>query len=630
MAVSGIFACLLSNPWNAKAQVSRPVVLPPTKAATTATTGASASTAAPQISNRIQFHGQVPDNQTNYRANPLDLCPNVVDSNGFNYIVQGQPYQFEFESNCQGNSGSTECRYRPNFIWTIRYTTESGNAYTEQWQDQTAGDFSKIRLYMYDRVPGFTTATNGQATQDGGNSQFSAVPYPNAGCLNPPNNTAQPGELIVGVRLECTGYSCGFTEADDDDEIEIRYYNRRPGSITVTNAPAQLCRDASYTLSTGALFDANQYLWSATSGAVVSSNGTTATLSLANVPVSATSVNVTVVSFNSPGRCGSNYSAARTITLPIAQGPAQPQNLSLSNGPCPTTGNDTKTASISPGPQGTIYSWTVSGAGAAILGASEGANLTFVTLTTPQPGQVTITTKAKTSECGGYSSTLLQNFQIGNTALTPPAGIQKIDGFYSPARLWCTDHGNTLSVVNPQPGLSYYMSLSDVVPAESPTLPSNQRTALLQPGVGTPTCDVYILNEFVTSFRINITTVSDCPRASDFRSFIVNINQAINCDADLRTSGPSTGPAGGASADEAPRPVLYPNPTNGIVNIASQGNTRYEWVKILDVQGRVVSESRESNALGVKSFDLKSLPTGLYQVQLFDGKHLVKERLVKQ
>ncbi|WP_201984119.1 hypothetical protein [Hymenobacter rubidus] len=310
-----------------------------------AVAGPAQSASSVLISNRIQFHGQVPDTQTNYRADPLDVCPNVVDPT--THGIQSQPYQFQFESNCVGNSNSTDCRFRPNFIWTVHYYTETGNEYTEQWQDVTSGDFSKIRLYFYDRVP-YTTApitpTNGQATQASGNTNFSAVPYPNLGCLQAPANTAQEGELITNVWLECTGYSCGFTQGDDTDNIHIRYYNRRVGAISVSGTPADYCRDQPYTLNWGSSFGATGYNVTANNGAQITGiSGTSATLNLANVPNTATSVTVSVTAVNSANPCGTTLSATRTLTLPMRRAPAQPTNMQI-DGVCPSTSQ--KTVSI--------------------------------------------------------------------------------------------------------------------------------------------------------------------------------------------------------------------------------------------------------------------------------------------
>ena len=95
---------------------------------------------------RIIFHGQAPGNTDYGHIDPLNLCPNVlIPGTGV-----GQPYRFEFNTRCRGNTYNGS---RPPFIWTISYLTESGNIYQEKWQDQTLNDYSKVLLYMYDQVP---------------------------------------------------------------------------------------------------------------------------------------------------------------------------------------------------------------------------------------------------------------------------------------------------------------------------------------------------------------------------------------------------------------------------------------------------------------------------------------------
>ena len=75
---------------------------------------------------------------------------------------------------------------------------------------------------------------------------------------------------------------------------------------------------------------------------------------------------------------------------------------------------------------------------------------------------------------------------------------------------------------------------------------------------------------------------------------------------------------------------LYPNPSTGRVAVQSDVPTRYEWVRVLNLQGRVVLEQSVTAPEGVNTFDVQALPMGLYQVQLFDGKKLITQRLQKE
>lgn len=74
--------CLLAAPgaW-AQGGATRPGTSP-LAGSTPISAITSAASAVASITNKIQFHGQVPDSQTNGRYDPLDVCPNVVDPTG--------------------------------------------------------------------------------------------------------------------------------------------------------------------------------------------------------------------------------------------------------------------------------------------------------------------------------------------------------------------------------------------------------------------------------------------------------------------------------------------------------------------------------------------------------------------
>lgn len=573
---------------------------------------ATAGTLAPLISNKIQFHGQVPDMQTNYRANPLDVCPNVVDP--VNHGIQSQPYQFQFESNCLGNNASTDCRFRPNFIWTVKYYTEAGNTYTEQWQDKTAGDFSKIRLYFYDRVPYTTfplTPTNGQATQAGGNPNFSAVPYPNTGCLLAAVNTAQAGEVITSVRLECTGYSCGFFEGDDDDAIIIRYYNRRPEAITV-DGEQPLCRDATYPISVSPVLGATNYLWytSGLNGAVISNvNGTNATLNLSGVPAGTTSITLRVAA-QSTTQCGGTISSPRDLVVNLAPSPGVPANLQLNNGLCPTTGTNTKGVSVTNVPNAARYRWTISGAGSTFSDGSTTRETTTedTQIRTPQVGQVTVTAAMKLSDCNGYGAAISRTFQIGNLE---PVCVEPV---YQ--RGPCDQRSFSLVFEANPTGLKYYPgTIRNVTNGGMPTI--------TQSTTGSP---VFIVNMATGpsgrfSFDLDYYVQSDCPSGPGFVACSTTVSVGKYIPGPCRTA-PTPAPT--------MEPELFPNPTSGNVEIRPTQPTSYQWLKVYDMTGNLRYEDHNKAAEGIKSFNIRSLATGLYQIQLFDGERLTTQRLVKE
>ncbi|MDQ2794208.1 MAG: T9SS type A sorting domain-containing protein [Bacteroidota bacterium] len=83
---------------------------------------------------------------------------------------------------------------------------------------------------------------------------------------------------------------------------------------------------------------------------------------------------------------------------------------------------------------------------------------------------------------------------------------------------------------------------------------------------------------------------------------------------------------------DAPRPALYPNPSSGDVAIATaEGKTvSYEWVKVRDVQGRTVLEIVRPAGRELTTFNIKALPPGIYEVQLYDGKSVMTSRISRE
>ncbi|GAB3854795.1 hypothetical protein GCM10028822_25080 [Hymenobacter terrigena] len=632
--LAAAWACLVLATPGAVAQTgpgaSRPAALP--------------TNAKVLISNKIQFHGQVGGAQMNTRFDPLDVCPNVVNPIG--HGVQSQPYQFEFESNCSGNSNSWDCRFRPNFIWTIKYFTENGTYYQEKWQDVTSGDFSKVRLYLYDRVPypagRFTAATptSGQATQAGGNANFSTVPYPNLGCIPAPENTAQAGELITNVQLECTGYSCGYTLGDDSDVIQIRYYARRPAAIAI-NGQTPLCRSTLYPISVSSVFGATNYAWytaglnGASIGAV---NGTTAMLDVSGVPAGTNSITLSVAAQDN-AHCGGITSEARNLVVNLNPSPAASASLQLDGGVCPSA--TTKFLAAAPVTGASEYRWQLVGSNnpaGTYLVDRFGAQITTPGTTvqttgfkleigTPTAGTVSVMVEAKTTDCDGYSPALAKSFQIGNISPDCPTT-------YAGPDRWCIGSPNTI-YIDTKPGLSYYpinvfgAYAGNIQPAGAQVTNVTQTAAMVGSSEFTITMAPNSAGSYPTSFDLYVSVVSQCPgntSGSQLCALPVKVTNMVNCaigclgcNTERQTQAGGTSPA-----------ALYPNPATGEVKIEFRPDTRYPWVKVMDAQGRVVLQRQSEAATGITGFDVKGLPTGLYQVQLFDGKKLTTQPLVKE
>lgn len=544
--------------------------------------------------------------------------------------VTSQPYRFEFDTECLGNYYDLS---RPPFVWTIKYLTESGRIYEEQLGDYTKGDYSKMMFYLYDRVPtNGTTPTNQAATAASGNGNTFVTT--NSGTAN----TAQPGELIYGIRLECTGYSCNVT--DDYDAIDIRYYGRRPDAISLNGAALPLCRNQTYTISNTAVLGASAYTWTASNGAAIlgiAANPTSVTLDLSNVPASAISVTLRVAAFdynNCGGAAGApRVSDTRDLVVPIQQAPAQPTSLQLDGGRCPSATEKTLRVAAATTSGVTKYRWQLVGSnnpsGTYLLGNTNNQITTANTPTegtaavqqigTPNAGTVTVSVETKTDECGGYGPALTQSFQIGNVALVAPSS-------YTGPGDWCWTNSNRITIAA-TPGLQYY-PLNFFGDYARNIQPAGAQVTASQAVGGSPDFDISIgtnsAGQFPASFDLYVNVISPCPgggTASQVYLLPITVGTVRKC-----------GRVGGRSSDaDAEKPVgLYPNPTRGVVSIEARPNVRYEWVKVTDSQGRVVEQRHRTTEAGVTTFDLKALPAGLYQVQLFDGQRLSTQRLLKE
>lgn len=588
-------------------------------------------TAAPTSSpGRIIFHGQAPGN-TNYgHIDPLNVCPNTVTANGaFNNPtgnVTSQPYRFEFDTECLGNYYDLS---RPPFVWMIKYLTESGRIYEEQLGDYTTDDYSKMMFYLYDRVPtNGTTPTNQAATAASGNGNTFVTT--NSGTAN----TAQPGEPIYGIRLECSGYSCLVT--DDNDAIDIRYYGRRPDAISLNGATLPLCRNQTYTVSTNAVLGASNYNWTASNGATllgIAGNPTSVVVDLSSVLPNATSITLRVAAFDY-NNCGGaanapRVSATRELVVPVQRPPAQPANMQI-NGVCPSA-TDVKYVSVNPvnppvgEAAGSIrYHWYITGpntAGAYLIdgagNSTQDADFStnpgrILPIYTPNAGSVTVNVEARSSPCGGPGPVLSNTFQIGDITPTPPT-VTVVSDF-------CT---GTTFVLQGQPGQSYYIARQPY----NISIPGG--TATVGNGASpTSTILPFSANFNKGTFDIDLLVTSPCQPAGSSGYVTCTLTMIyVPKQSPPRPCRPAGPPQPEAVATAAVR--LYPNPATGTVAVQSDVPTVYQWVKVLNLQGRTVLDRKAADGKGVQSFDVHELPAGLYEVQLFDGRKLTTQRLQK-
>jgi Secretion system C-terminal sorting domain len=66
--------------------------------------------------------------------------------------------------------------------------------------------------------------------------------------------------------------------------------------------------------------------------------------------------------------------------------------------------------------------------------------------------------------------------------------------------------------------------------------------------------------------------------------------------------------------------LIFPNPTNGILNI---GNENLEKIVVYDISGKVVSKFAPNSQI-----DLSNLSKGLYLIKLFSSKEIIVDKIV--
>ncbi|HNK68119.1 MAG TPA: T9SS type A sorting domain-containing protein, partial [Flavobacteriales bacterium] len=75
--------------------------------------------------------------------------------------------------------------------------------------------------------------------------------------------------------------------------------------------------------------------------------------------------------------------------------------------------------------------------------------------------------------------------------------------------------------------------------------------------------------------------------------------------------------------------VIYPNPTDGVFTLRTNGSSSVG-ITVLDASGRSVLNTTRNATAGLVQVDATSLQPGVYMVRYTDGAHLFNERLIIQ
>ena len=78
--------------------------------------------------------------------------------------------------------------------------------------------------------------------------------------------------------------------------------------------------------------------------------------------------------------------------------------------------------------------------------------------------------------------------------------------------------------------------------------------------------------------------------------------------------------------------LIYPNPSNGLFNVELQSNQSADIeISVYDVRGRIIFEDRYDNTLRFEqTIDLSQVNSGIYIMEISDGKNTINKRIIKQ
>ena len=78
--------------------------------------------------------------------------------------------------------------------------------------------------------------------------------------------------------------------------------------------------------------------------------------------------------------------------------------------------------------------------------------------------------------------------------------------------------------------------------------------------------------------------------------------------------------------------LVYPNPSDGLFNVELQSNQNNDIkISIYDVRGRIIFEQRYANSLRFEqTIDLSLVDSGIYIMEISDGKNKINRRIIKQ
>jgi hypothetical protein len=382
----------------------------------------------------------------------------------------------------------------------------------------------------------------------------------------------------------------------------------QPGAITGSNS---FCAGSTASFSISSVPGANSYIWNVPAGSVIQSGqGTTSV----TVVFGTTSGNVSVAGINACGTGTATNSAVTINALPVvALGP----NITMCG----------SSVTLDAGNPGSTYMWSTSATTQTInVSASGTYNVSIVdangcggadTISVVLNANPVVALGSDITQCGGTAT--LDAGNVGSTYLwndnsTSQTNVASASGSYFVTVTdgnGCTDSDTINVTINSIPTVTASAATDTACLADNDVMLTGSPAGGVWTGPGV-TGNMFDPSIGAGTFSLvySYTDASGCSSA-DSVSVYVDVCTAIG--ANISATGFN----------------IFPNPSDGNVNLNITDYSGNVTVEVTDVTGRVVYSNQLKNVTGATThaIDLRAQAQGTFIVRVADGTHSGKQQI---
>lgn len=220
-----------------------------------------------------------------------------------------------------------------------------------------------------------------------------------------------------------------------------------------------------------------------------------------------------------------------------------------------------------------------------------------------QIGSTNISNLAPDSVFSFITPILFQGNAIGNRTL----------------KVWL-DIANDIDHLNDSINTNVLLKQSPILALPTDTTVCENQSVLLDPGAG---FDTYLWNDGSTTQTLTVDS-SGTGIGIKYVSVIVADAGCSTIDSTQITFMDCTSIC---EIKVSEKFVVFPNPTNGLINIYNRSNSAIVKIKILAIDGQIIKVNESKN---IEKVDISELANGVYYIQIETAKSVVVRKLIKR